>query len=167
MNSHIWQKAGSRFCKAVPEKFTTHYHFFQAWLLALEEAFTKDAWSPAYERRNFHGQRPLAAIEKLGPNEAAWQFCCEEAADPDFIEDQFFLLEQADRLKKARNDRIAAFRKVQNTPPSPEDAYPSYIEEIGDIDMSGIPDHMLAELLLEDLEPKGSNGLWYENCLFN
>ena len=147
VNSHIWQKAGSRFCKAVPEKFTTHYHFFQAWLLALEEAFTKDAWSPAYERRNYRGQRLLATIENLGPNEAAWQFCCEEAADPDFIEDPIFLLDQAERLKKARNDRIAAFRKAQNTPPSPEDAYPSYIEEIGDIDISGLSAEMLAELL--------------------
>ncbi len=158
VNSHIWQKAGSRFCKAVPKKFTTHYHFFQAWLLALEEAFTKDAWSPAYERRNYRGQRLLAAIENLGPNEAAWQFCCEEAADPDFIEDQFFLLEQADRVKKARNDRIAAFRKVQNAPPSPEDAYPSYIEEIGDIDISGISAEMLEELL-SDADETVPNGL--------
>lgn len=150
VDSHIWQKAQSQFGKAVPEIFTSHYYFFQAWLLALEEAISGDAWSPAYERRNFRGQRLLAAIEKLGANEAAWQFCCEEAADPDFIEDQFFLLDQAHRLKKTRNDRIAAFRKAQNTPPSPEDAYPSYIEEIGDIDISGISADMLEELLTDD-----------------
>lgn len=150
VNSHIWQMAGSRFCKAVPEKITTHYHFFQAWLLALEEALTKDAWSPAYHRRSYRGQRLLATIEKLGPNEAAWQFCCEEAADPDFIVDQLFLLEQDERLKKARNDRIAAYLSKQNAPASPEDAYPSYIEEIGDIDISGISAEMLAELISDD-----------------
>lgn len=150
VHSHIWQKAQSQFGKAVPEIFTSHYYFFQAWLLALEEALTKDAWSPAYERRSYRGQRLLATIEKLGPNEAAWQFCCEEAADPDFIEDQFFLIDHTDRLKKTRNDRIAAFLSKQNAPPSPEDAYPSYIEEIGNIDISGISAEMLAELISDD-----------------
>jgi hypothetical protein len=157
VNSDIWQKAQSQFGKAVPEIFTSHYYFFQAWLLALEEAISGDAWSPAYERRNFRGQRLLAAIKNSGPNEAAWQFCCEEAANPDFIADQPFLLDQADRLKKGRNDRIAAFRKAQNIPPSPEDGYPSYIEEIGDNDLSGIPDHLLAELV-DDQSMEMTNG---------
>lgn len=147
VNSYIWQKAQSQLGKAVPEKFTSHYYFFQAWLLALEEALSGDAWSPAYERRSYRGQHLLTAIEKLGANEAAWQFCCEEAADPDFIEDPFFLLDQAERLKKARYDRIAAFRKAQNAPPSPEDAYPSYIEEIGEIDISGLSAEILEDLV--------------------
>ncbi|WP_455296526.1 replication initiation protein [Brucella pituitosa] len=146
VNSYIWQKAQSQFGYAIPEKYTSFHYFFQAWLLALEEALSGDAWSPAYERRSFRGSRLLTAIEKLGANEAAWQFCCEEATNPDFLEDHDFLNDQSERLKKARNDRIAAFQIAQNAPPSPEDAYPSYIEEIGDIDISGIPDHLLAEL---------------------
>ncbi|MCV9910381.1 replication initiation protein [Brucella sp. HL-2] len=150
VNSHIWQKAQSQFGKAIPEKYTSYHYFFQAWLLALEEAITEDAWSPAYERRNYRGPRLLTAIEKLGANEAAWQFCCEEAASPDFLEDHDFLNDQSERLKKTRNERIAAFLKAQNTPPSPEDAYPSYIEEIGNIDISGVSAEMLAELLFDD-----------------
>ena len=157
VHSHIWQKAQSQFGKAVPEKFTTHYYFFQAWLLALEEAISGDAWSPAYERRSYRGQRLMVAIENSGPNEAAWQFCCEEAANPDFIEDLAFLYEQSSRLKKARNERIAAFLSAQNAPPSPEDAYPSYIEEIGDIDISGISAEMLAELV-NDQSMEMTNG---------
>lgn len=106
VNSKIWVKAQKTFWNVHKRM---HRLYFQAWLIALQEALDEDPVSPGYTQRQYRGHRLLKAISTIGADEAAFQFCAEEVSNPDILEDNPVLLSfNPSEAVEARKERIKA-----------------------------------------------------------
>lgn len=116
VNSMIWMKAKKEFWSVQKR---AHKLYFDAWLVALQEALDEAPVSPGYTQRLYRGHRLLAAIANLGADEAAFKFCAEEVANPDILEDNPVLLAvDPSEAIGARKDRIEASGYAQAYEPA-------------------------------------------------
>lgn len=131
VNSYIWEKVAKAFfhkeakrlksadadeLMARPAKIRSTVDYSAAYFYAINEALTNDPISPIYNTGKFRGQRLLKAIQELGPDEAAWQFCHEEFEKQDILS----FLENNDVANKEADDaRIARLKALQEQQAEP------------------------------------------------
>lgn len=90
-----------------------HVDAFGVWLLALEEALSRDPITPGYATRRMRGERLLAAVDRDGAAQAANALLVEELEEPDLlrpVEGHDARMERRRRVRRAGRARYHRHR---------------------------------------------------------
>ncbi|WSH00280.1 RepB family plasmid replication initiator protein [Rhizobium ruizarguesonis] len=82
VESLVWAKASKQFYHPDREPLT-YKDWWELWLAAISEMETGVPLSRGIDERVYRGESLREKIASIGPEEAAWRFCEEEAAEPD------------------------------------------------------------------------------------